>query len=37
VLHEEQHQVHKIDNDGPVKLLVYRVVETGKPVMVSVP
>ena len=37
VLHEEPQQVHRVDNDVPVKLLGFRVVEKGKPVTVSVP
>jgi quercetin dioxygenase-like cupin family protein len=37
VLHEEPQEVHKVDNDAPVRLLVFRVVEKGKPVTVPVP
>jgi quercetin dioxygenase-like cupin family protein len=37
VLHEEPQQVHKVDNDAAVKLLVFRVVEKGKPLTVPVP
>jgi quercetin dioxygenase-like cupin family protein len=37
VLHEEPQQVHKLDNDGPVKLLVFRIIEKGKPLTVAVP
>ena len=37
VLHEEPEQVHRVDNDAPVKLLVFRVVEKGKQVTVPVP
>jgi quercetin dioxygenase-like cupin family protein len=37
VLHEEPQQVRRVDNDAPVRLLVFRVVEKGKPVTVPVP
>jgi quercetin dioxygenase-like cupin family protein len=37
ILHEEPQQVHRVDNDAPVKLLVFRVVEKGKQVTVPVP
>ena len=36
VLHEEPQQVHRVDKDAPVRLLVFRVVEKGKPVTVPV-
>jgi quercetin dioxygenase-like cupin family protein len=37
VLHEEPQQVHRLDNDAPVKLLVFRIIEKGKPLTVAVP
>jgi hypothetical protein len=37
VLHEEPQQVQTVDNNTPVKLLVFRVVEKGKPLIVRVP
>src|SRR5215467_2638949 len=37
VLHEEPEQVHRLDNDAPVKLLVFRIIEKGKPLTVAVP
>jgi quercetin dioxygenase-like cupin family protein len=37
VLHEEPQEVHKVDNEAPVKLLVFRVVEKGEPVTVPAP
>jgi quercetin dioxygenase-like cupin family protein len=30
ILHEEPQQLHTVDNDAPVKLLVFRVVEKGR-------
>jgi len=37
VIHEEPQQVHTVANDAAVKLLVFRVVEKGKPLIVRVP
>jgi quercetin dioxygenase-like cupin family protein len=37
ILHEEPQQVHRVDNDAPVRLLVFRVVEKGQPVTVPAP
>ena len=37
VLHEAPMEVHAVDNNSPVKLLVVRVVEKGKPATVRLP
>jgi uncharacterized cupin superfamily protein len=37
VLHEEPMQVHTVENQSPVKLLVMRIVEKGKPATVQIP
>jgi len=37
VLHEEPMQVHTVENQSPVKLLVMRIVEKGKPATVRMP
>lgn len=37
VLHEEPMQVHTVENESPVKLLVMRIAEKGKPATVRVP
>ncbi|PYS32548.1 MAG: hypothetical protein DMG14_34270 [Acidobacteria bacterium] len=37
LLHEEPMQMHTTENQSPVKLLVLRVVEKGKPATVRVP
>jgi len=37
LLHEAPMQVHTLENQGPVKLLVLRVAEKGKPATVRVP
>jgi len=37
VLHEEPMQVHTVENQSPVKLLVMRIVEKGKPATVRIP
>lgn len=37
LLHEVPMQVHTLENQGPVKLLVLRVTEKGKPATVRVP
>ena len=37
VLHEAPMQVHAVDNKSPVKLLVVRVIDKGKPATVRLP
>jgi len=37
VLHEEPMQVHTVENQSPVKLLVMRIIEKGKPATVRIP
>lgn len=37
LLHEDPMQVHSLDNQSPVKLLVLRIAERGKPATVRVP
>jgi uncharacterized cupin superfamily protein len=37
VLHEEPMQVHTVENQSPVKLLVIRIAEKGKPATVRIP
>lgn len=37
VLHEEPMQVHTVENLSPVKLLIMRIVEKGKPATVRIP